>query len=60
MMDVATQLLQEMNNLGVVYCYLATADFLSHGFTTEFVCVSEVKNLFMINSLSPRNELKKS
>ena len=28
MMDAATQLLQEMYNLGLVYCYLTTIDFL--------------------------------
>ena len=61
MLDAATQLLQEMNNLGLVYWYLTTVDFLWYCLTTEFVCVSEVNVFFfLINSPSPRNEDKRN
>ena len=50
MIDAVTQLLQEMNNL--------LLSFFWYCLITEFVCVSEVKCFFLINSPSPRNEHK--
>ena len=50
MIAPATRLLQEMNNLGLVYCCLTTVDFLRYCLTTEFV----------INSPSQRNEHKRN